>query len=147
MTDVVVLDTGILGQVTHPRRKPEFGEWFEDLLSTDTDTIVAEIADYEVRRELVRAGKIAGIARLDKIKRDLIYLPITTAVMLRAADLWAQARRRGRPTAAPSELDCDVILAAQALGANAAVVTDNIGHLSLFVDALSWRDWQSLASG
>ena len=31
--------------------------------------------------------------------------------MLRAAELWAQARRRGRPTADPKELDCDVILA------------------------------------
>jgi hypothetical protein len=60
--------------------------------------------------------------------------------MLRAAALWAQARRRGRPTADPKELDCDVILAAQALEVGAMVVTDNIGHLALFVEAKSWRD-------
>ena len=60
--------------------------------------------------------------------------------MLRAAELWAEARRRGRSTADPQVLDCDVILAAQALAIGATVVTDNVGHLSLFVEAKSWRD-------
>jgi hypothetical protein len=40
----------------------------------------------------------------------------------------------------PQALDCDVILAAQALAMGATVVTDNVGHLSLFVEAKSWRD-------
>ncbi len=75
-----------------------------------------------------------------KLKAALPCLPLTTAMMLRAARLWAQARRRGHPTADPKELDCDVILAAQASDANAVVVTDNIGHLSLFVEAKSRRD-------
>jgi hypothetical protein len=33
-----------------------------------------------------------------------------------------------------------VILAAQALDIGAMVVTDNVGHLALFVEAKSWRD-------
>jgi hypothetical protein len=45
-----------------------------------------------------------------------------------------------RPTADPQALDCDVILAAQALAMGATVVTDNVGHLALFVEAKSWRD-------
>ena len=40
----------------------------------------------------------------------------------------------------PQALDCDVILAAQALAMDATVVTDNVGHLALFVEAKSWRD-------
>ena len=32
-----------------------------------------------------------------------------------AAKLWAQARNAGMPTADPKELDCDVLIAAQAL--------------------------------
>ena len=44
------------------------------------------------------------------------------------------------PTADPQALDCDVILAAQALAMDATVVTDNVGHLALFVEAKSWRD-------
>lgn len=61
-------------------------------------------------------------------------------MILKAAELWAQARKAGQPTADPKELDCDVILAAQALEVNAVVVSENIGHLSRFVEAKHWKD-------
>lgn len=96
---------------------------------------VSEIADYEIRRELIRADRPVGLARLNALKTTLPYLPLTTSIMLRAAELWAEAR--GRPTADPQALDCDVILAAQALAMGATLVTDNVGHLSLFVEAKS----------
>lgn len=44
------------------------------------------------------------------------------------------------PTADDKELDGDVILAAQAEQADALVATENVGHLSRFVDAQAWRD-------
>jgi predicted nucleic acid-binding protein len=105
---------------------------------------VPEIADYEVRRELIRAGATTGLLRLDKIKAAFDYAPITTDVMLKAAELWAQARNRGLPTAPPEALDCDVILAASALllaapGDVITVATDNVGHLAQFVDAQPWE--------
>jgi hypothetical protein len=91
---------------------------------------------------------VRGVVRLDLLKRRLWYLPLTTDVMLRAAELWAQARRRGRPTAADADLDCDVILAAQALmltdaGEQPIIATTNVRHLGQFVDArhrqeISW---------
>ncbi len=140
MTNVFLLDTGVLGQVSHPRRNPEFAQWFNRLLATDSVIIMSEIADYELYRELLRAEQHVGIKRLNQLKAVLQYLPITTSAMLLAAQLWAEARKQGRPTADPKELDCDAILAAQALEAGAVVVTDNIGHLSLFVEAKSWRD-------
>src|SRR5207244_552497 len=120
---------------SHPRRNPDFAQWFNRVLTTDTTVSIAEIVDYEVRRELLGADRHVGIVRLDQLKATLLYLPITTSVMLRAARLWADARRRGRPTADPKEFDCDVVLAAQTLEVGAMVVTDNIGHLSLFVEA------------
>jgi hypothetical protein len=55
--------------------------------------------------------------------------------------LWANARRGGYSVADPKELDGDVILAAQAKEIGAIVATENVGHLSLFVDA---RNWQSV---
>ena len=140
MIRAVVLDTGPLARISHPRANPEIVAWLEGLLESGIRVILPEIADYEVRRELLRAGKTVGVARLDQLKQALEYLPINTRVMLRAAELWAEVRRRGQPTADPKELDGDVILAAQAEQAGAPVVTENVGHLSRLVEAKKWNE-------
>ena len=107
--------------------------------------MVPEIADYEVRRELLRAQKRACIARLDRLKTRIGYTPITTEVMLLAAELWAEARRQGRPTTDDRALDGDVILAAQAVvrgrgGDEVVIATTNVGHLGRFADARNWEE-------
>lgn len=105
--------------------------------------IIPEIADYELRRELLRANKTKGIARLDELVRFLEYLPITTAAMRQAAKFWAQARQQGQPTASDKTIDGDMILAAQAitLGVpNLVVATTNIGHLARFVAVELWQN-------
>jgi len=66
-----------------------------------------------VRRELLRAGKERGLARLDALKGMLRYAPITTSIMLKAAELWAVARKRGRQSAADASLMPIMILVAQ----------------------------------
>ncbi|MGK7901356.1 MAG: nucleic acid-binding protein [Hormoscilla sp.] len=151
MNRVIILDSGPLGMVTNPKASSavvqECQLWLDSLLKKGEKVILPEIADYEVRRELIRAGKLAGIRRLDQFKNVLTYRPITTAVMMLAAKLWAEARQRGRPTADPKELDGDVILAAQAIleanGSNNVIIaTTNVGHLSQFVDAREWPEIQ-----
>ncbi len=146
---IVVLDSGPLGRISNPRLTPinrECWQWSRTLAEAGCRVIVPEIADYEVRRELIRAGATTGIERLDVVKFSLEYLPLTTEAMLRAAELWAEVRRRGLPTASPYALDADAILAAQALvvaaeaGDLAVVATDNAGHLGWFVEARSWRE-------
>jgi len=105
--------------------------------------LIPEIADYELRRELLRATKSTSIQRLDALAQATEYLPITTAIMRRAAQLWAQARKQGQPTAADDSIDADVILAAQAieLGVpNIVIATTNVGHLARFVPARLWQD-------
>ena len=47
--------------------------------------LVPEIADYEVRRELRRANKARGLARLDALAALLEYLRLTTTAMRQAA--------------------------------------------------------------
>lgn len=146
---IVLFDSGPLGILTNPKAGPETLEcnhWVESLLLKGYRMILPEIADYEVRRELLRANKLAGIRRLDDCKLNLLeYLPITTPVILKAAQLWAESRQAGLPTADPKELDGDVILAAQGLlvgegGEKVVIATTNVGHLSRFVDAREWRD-------
>ncbi len=137
----LVLDSGPLSMIAHPRPSADVAAWLARLSELGVDVMLPEIADFEVRRELLRAGKSKSIRRLDIIRAQLTFLPLDSDVMLRAAQMWADARRRGRPTADDRELDVDVILAAQAEQAGASVATDNIGHLSQFVHAQSWRDF------
>lgn len=85
---IVLLDSGPLGLVTNPRASTESQQckhWLVDLLSQGVRILVPEIADYEVRRELLRAGKVRGIAHLDQLKATMGYVPITTPIMLQAA--------------------------------------------------------------
>lgn len=144
---VVFLDSGPLGLLTNAHGKPwadRCRQWSIDLANAGVRVVVPEIADYEVRRELVRCGATAGLRRLDQVIATLDYAALTTDTMHKAADLWALARNAGRPTAPPEALDGDCILAAQALlaigsGDVLTVATDNVGHLGLFVDARPWE--------
>ena len=114
---IVLLDAGPLGILTNPKATPlnlECRQWMKELLLKNYRVILPEIADYEVRRELIRAKRLQGIQRLDDWKSRLEYQPLTTATMLKAAEFWAEARQTGKPTASPEALDGDVILAAQA---------------------------------
>ncbi|MEW6210266.1 MAG: PIN domain-containing protein [Acidobacteriota bacterium] len=140
MNRPIILDTGPLGMIAHPRPNRDIALWLKQMLDAGIEIIIPEIADYELRRNLLLSGLSKSINRLDHLKVSLTYLPLNTGVMLKAAELWAEARKAGQPTADPKALDGDVILAAQALETGAIVATDNVDHLSRFVDARYWRD-------
>lgn len=148
MSLIVLLDAGPLGLVTNPRGAPEAvrcNEWMVLLLSQGIQVVVPEIADYEVRRELLRADRVRGIQRLDDLKHAIGYLPLTTDAMLKAAEFWAETRKQGMPTADDKALDADVILAAQAVLTtenedDVVVATTNVRHLSRFVEARVWQE-------
>ncbi len=140
MIKPVMLDTGPLGRIAHPKPNPDIIAWLNQLLGANVNVMIPEIADYEVRRNLLLSGLTKSLTRLDQLKQVLTYRPLYTTNMLKAAELWADARKRGKPTADLKELDGDVILAAQALQVDAMVATENVGHLSLFVEAKHWKD-------
>ena len=84
-----------------------------------------------------------GIERLNELRTTLGFVPITSEAMLQAAASWADARRRGRPTASDESLDADVILAAQSAtlsGKSVIVASTNPRHISRFVVAEHWQD-------
>jgi predicted nucleic acid-binding protein len=142
---VILLDAGPLGLVTNPKQSPlsiACAQWLQSMLSAGARVIVPEIADYEVRRELLRANKTAGVAQLDALAAALEYLALTTRAMRQAAVFWAQARQQGQPTAADQTIDGDMILAAQAVSLNlpdTVIATTNVGHLSRFAPAELWN--------
>lgn len=142
MADLVLLDAGPLGMISHPRPSSEIATWLARLVASGVEVLVPEIADYEVRRELLRAGRSKGVQRLDQLKISLGFLPITTDAMLKAAQFWADARRCGRPTAHDKTLDADAILAGQVAvlqGKSVTVATTNVRHLNRFVRAQPWQ--------
>ena len=147
MSRLVLLDAGPLGLVTNPKGGEDSRlckAWLAGLAVGGVRVMVPEGADYEVRRDLFRAGRRGGLDRLDKLARQSGFLPITTTVWRRAAELWARSRNEGYATADDSALDCDVILAAQAElaaedGFDITVATTNPGHLGRYVDAQAWQ--------
>jgi len=146
MAKPVILDAGPLGMVSHPTADADNKKaavWLKSLLAAGTQVIVPEIADYEVRRELLRAHLQKSIERLDELKRTLTYLPISTDAMLKAAEFWADARNRGQATAKDEALDGDVILAGQAhtfppTPDKPIIATTNLKHLSRYANAEVW---------
>ena len=145
----ILLDTGILGQLCHPRRKQNqpVTQWLHKILyehDEDASVLLPELADYELRRKLlhlISKGQSShkSLDRLDGLGRLLDYLPLDTEVMRHAAELWAQCRRRGWPLSGGKSLDGDVILAAQAQLVGGMIATTNRKHLEIFVTAKRLR--------
>jgi predicted nucleic acid-binding protein len=148
MNPTILLDAGPLGMVTNPRAAGEAREcrdWLRAMIASGVAVLVPEIADYEVRRELLRAGKTESVQRLSELGETIGYVPLTTETMLRAAEFWAQVRKLNRPTADAKALDGDVILAAQAAaltgqGHEVVIATTNVDHLALLANAKEWRE-------
>ena len=144
---VYLLDTGILGRITHPKGKGNKSvvEWFRTMLLRQEEIRIPEICDYELRRELLHNGFMRSIQLLDAYCSAVGLLPINSSVMKKAAQLWADSRKQGKVTAPPEALDGDVILAAQAIyiakeGFQPTVVTENVRHLAWFTNAQEWQD-------
>lgn len=147
MSDILFLDSGPRGLITQPQRSHEviaITGWLKDCLGAGARVLVPAIVYYEIKRELLRANKTIGIARLDAFVTATPdrYVPLTDDALRFAAELWARSRQAGRPTAEATALDIDVLLAAQALGIGSSplVATTNPKHLSQFVPALLWTD-------
>ncbi len=143
MKPAVLLDTGPLGVLTNPSHTPArqaAGQWLAGLLSAGRRVLLPDVSDYELRRELLHRRSIQAVNRLDFLHTQLEPLLISRNAILRAADIWADARRRGISTAPPGALDFDVVLAAQAdtLGGPTVVATMNVAHLSRFTPAEFW---------
>jgi len=152
---LIFLDAGPLGMLTSPAataKNTAIAEWMLTQLGKGVGFRVPEVADYEVRRSLILENLAAGLQRLNEFTQTADYVAINTDAMRVAADLWAMVRglKPPQPTAATEELDCDAVLAGQAIVTSNGeeeeiiIATDNIGHLSRFetdtVKAMKWTD-------
>lgn len=150
MARTIILDSAPLGLIAHRAGNPladRCRAWVVGHVAAGNRVCVPEIVDYELRRELIRSGNTRAIAQMDAFYANSAdrYLALTTSALRRAAQLWADIRNAGLPTAHDHDLDVDVILAAQALETGApatdlVVATSNVRHLSRLVPAAEWHN-------
>ncbi len=156
MPRTIVLDTfavGSLGQDMNASISPTTlcRDWVRSCIAVGNRVLVPAVCYYETLREMERRNARSQIARLRQFcfSDPSRFLLLTTDDLELAAELWAQARNAGQPTASPDALDVDVILAAQVLSrglpeTDFVIATTNVGHLERFVPA---ADWQSIVPG
>jgi predicted nucleic acid-binding protein len=150
VSQILFLDSGPLGLITHPQRSAEVlavTDWLSRCLLGGSRVMAAAIVYYELKRELLRAEKTVSIGRLDAFINATPgrYVPLSDEALRLAAELWAKSRQEGQPTADVKALDVDVILAAQALSFGAptgdvVIATTNPKHLAPFIEARTWNE-------
>lgn len=149
MIDDVPLDAGVVGLLCSSPGYPNVmacEAWRAGLKSKGTTLVVADLTQYEVRRELLRVKAKAKLRRLDALLAGVTVAEVSSDAWIKAAEFWAIVRQAGRPTAAPNALDGDAILAGVAAtlgrpGDQVIIATTNVRHLSWFpgIDARRWE--------
>jgi hypothetical protein len=84
----VVLDTGPLGKMSNPKSSPEndaAAAWLQSHLDAGSRIVIPEIANYELRRELILGNKLRGLRKLDALIELVEYLPLTSDMIYEAA--------------------------------------------------------------
>lgn len=147
---IVILDSGVLHTLISNSKVKEVincQNWFYYLLSRSALVVTSVICNYEVRRELVRRKNIKELNNLNQLKSLIDLLNIDEPTLDLAAELWAEARSKGLPTADNLSLDADAIICAQYQliaekypGRYVVIATTNVKHLSCFTEAKEWQD-------
>jgi hypothetical protein len=79
MNKIILLDSTPVGLITNPKKNEQAEKcqlWFDQHIYEDDTFILPEIVDYEMRRELLRANKLAGLEKLDRLKSLISYFPM-----------------------------------------------------------------------
>ncbi len=147
---IVILDSGVLHTLVSTSKVKEVTDcqdWFYYLLSRSARVVTSSICNYEVKRELIRRKKVQEIKNLNQLKALIDFFPVDEPTLELAAELWAEARNQGMPTADDISLDADVIICAQYQllaeeypGRYVVIATTNVKHLSRFTIAKEWQN-------
>jgi tRNA(fMet)-specific endonuclease VapC len=91
---------------------------------------------YEVARGLKARSAARQFQQFLAFCQHALILPVTDAILDRAADLWAAANLAGRP-----RNDADLIIAATALEHGMVLVTGNSPHFA-WISGLTIQNWR-----
>ena len=116
----LLLDTNVIARICHPRQHRDVQVWFYAIVSRrppDHEILVSAISLYELQRALAGAGATASMEQFQRLSEHLQWLPVTSEVTQRAAELWSEIGRESVLS------DADLVIAAQALLEGAVLVT------------------------
>jgi predicted nucleic acid-binding protein len=137
MKSVAFLDSGVLGEILKSPPNPDTLKWLNFVKNQKISLRVAEIIDYELRRNLILEGLQKSINKLNQFKQKKQFIFITSESLLEASEIWAKLRVDAKATADIKNIDVDVILAAQAFSQKPnfeeiIIVTTNASDISRF---------------
>jgi tRNA(fMet)-specific endonuclease VapC len=133
--DEAILDTDILSEVLKAKNRHILNA-AQRYLDQHQRFAFSAITLYEILRGLRASQAARSFNNFLKVVANSDVMPISLAVLYRAADLWAEAGKGGY-----ARNDADLIIAATALEGGRTLVTGNTSHFS-WVPGLSLADWR-----
>ncbi|MGC1377573.1 MAG: type II toxin-antitoxin system VapC family toxin [Anaerolineales bacterium] len=128
-----LLDTDILSAVM--RQQPAAMSRARVYLAAHRHLTFSIITRYEILRGLYTKRATAQLAAFDQLCRASVIIPLTDAIVVWAAEIYADLHQRGALIG-----DADILIAATALEQKMAVVTNNEAHYQRIV-GLSLENW------
>lgn len=134
--DAALLDTDMLNEVLKQKNASAV-QHATNYLKQHGHFAMSSMTRYELLRGLKEKAATTQLARFDTFCQNTLVLPITDAILDRAADLWVAARKIGQ-----AGRDADLIIAATALEHSLELVTGNTKDYS-WISSLRLNDWRS----
>ena len=133
--DAALLDTDILteffkGQNTVVRGRADA------YLQTHGQFAISAFTHYEIVRGLLFKNASSKLNAFDALCQGVQIFPITSEVLIRAADLWVAGRKGGF-----AHRDADLIIAATALERGRTLITGNTSHFQ-WIPGLQIDNWR-----
>ena len=134
-----LLDTNTIECILEKREyaHTKIKERLKAVLEQNAVVLMSPVVFYELARLLYKKKAEKQLASLEKLVNLFNWCDLNRTTWESGSRLWADCRRKGKPTG--EGLDADVLIAAQAKEYDAIVVTNNIRHFQyLGVNYESW---------
>ena len=133
--ELALLDTDTLSEVLRHRNANVAGNSAR-YLTEYGEFAFSAVTHYEIVRGLLLKEADRKLSQFSKFAERAIIMPISTEVLLRAAELWVAGRRDGKP-----HRDADLVIASTALIHQRRLITGNTMHFD-WIPGLTLANWR-----
>jgi tRNA(fMet)-specific endonuclease VapC len=133
--ELTLLDTDILSEVLKGKDH-RVSQLAHDYPAEHHRFAFSAITAYEIVRGMRARQATRQLPEFLKLVGTSEVFPLSVKVLIRAADLWAEARNAGHPRG-----DADLMIAATALESGRVLVTGNADHFS-WIAGLTVANWR-----